>query len=64
MIKQFYHTYQWSIFLAFAFGTAGWCYWYFIGCSSGICAITSSPIYSSIYGMVMGFIVGIKKIIK
>ena len=33
---------------------AGWCYWYFVGCASGTCAITSSPINSSLYGVMMG----------
>lgn len=34
--------------------TAGWCYWYFVGCASGTCAITSSPVNSSLYGAMMG----------
>ncbi len=33
---------------------AGWCYWYFVGCASGNCTITSSPLNSSLYGAVMG----------
>lgn len=33
---------------------AGFLYWYFIGCSSGTCPITSSPLISSIWGAVMG----------
>jgi hypothetical protein len=33
---------------------AGWCYWYFIGCASGTCAITSSPVNSTVYGAFMG----------
>lgn len=35
-------------------GIGGWSYWHFIGCSSGQCAISSSPINSTIYGGVMG----------
>jgi hypothetical protein len=34
--------------------TAGFLYWYYIGCTSGSCAITSSPVNSTIYGAVMG----------
>lgn len=34
--------------------TAGYAYWYYIGCMSGACSITSSPINSSLYGAVMG----------
>ena len=35
-----------------AFG--GYAYYYFIGCASGTCAITSSPVNSTLYGMLMG----------
>ena len=35
-----------------AFG--GYLYYYFVGCASGTCAITSNPINSTIYGSVMG----------
>jgi hypothetical protein len=33
---------------------AGWCYWYFIGCASGQCMITSKPLNSTIYGSLLG----------
>jgi hypothetical protein len=33
---------------------AGYAYYYFVGCNSGTCAITSSPINSTIYGVLMG----------
>jgi hypothetical protein len=33
---------------------AGYAYYYFVGCNSGTCAITSSPINSTIYGILMG----------
>ena len=47
-------------------GLGGFLYYYFIGCSSGTCAITSKPVNSTIYGMVLGgflsdFLRGIKK---
>jgi hypothetical protein len=32
----------------------GYIYWQQIGCSSGSCAITSSPVNSTIYGAIMG----------
>lgn len=34
--------------------TAGYLYWYFVGCASGSCAITSSPVNSTLYGGLMG----------
>ncbi len=33
---------------------AGFGYWYLIGCTTGTCAITSSPVNSTIYGGLMG----------
>lgn len=34
----------------------GYAYYYFIGCVSGTCPITSNPWSSTGYGMLMGFI--------
>jgi phage shock protein E len=47
-------------------GLGGYLYYHFIGCASGTCAITSKPLNSSIYGMVLGgllsdFLKGLKK---
>ncbi len=33
---------------------AGYAYYYYIGCSTGSCNITSDPINSSVYGLIMG----------
>lgn len=38
-------------------GILGYAYYHFIGCSTGTCAITSKPINSSVYGMVMGYLI-------
>jgi hypothetical protein len=35
-------------------GIGGYLYWRYVGCESGTCPITSSPINSSIWGMLMG----------
>jgi hypothetical protein len=32
----------------------GWSYWYYVGCASGSCPITSSPTVSTVYGALMG----------
>ncbi len=32
----------------------GYLYYYFVGCASGTCAITSRPLNSTLYGSVMG----------
>lgn len=34
----------------------GFAYWYFVGCNSGSCAITSSPVNSTLYGLGMGML--------
>jgi hypothetical protein len=33
---------------------AGYGYYYYVGCASGTCAITSKPLNSTLYGAVMG----------
>lgn len=36
----------------------GFLYYYYIGCSSGTCPITSNPYISIIYGGLMGYLLG------
>jgi hypothetical protein len=33
---------------------AGYFYYFYIGCASGTCAITSKPLNSTLYGSLMG----------
>lgn len=33
---------------------AGYLYYYYVGCASGSCAITSKPLNSTLYGAMMG----------
>jgi hypothetical protein len=37
---------------------AGYTYYYFVGCADGTCAITSNPVYSTLYGILMGGLLG------
>jgi hypothetical protein len=37
---------------------ASYSYYHFVGCASGTCAITSKPINSTIYGAVLGGLLG------
>lgn len=46
-----YRLILWGV-LAGAVG--GYLYYYFIGCSSGSCAITSNALHSTVYGAVLG----------
>ncbi len=52
----FLKSHQLKIFGILVGGILGFAYYYFIGCNTGSCAITSKPINSSIYGMVMGYL--------
>jgi hypothetical protein len=48
----------WKPFSAVAIGgIAGFLYYYFVGCASGSCAITSNPYASIIWGGMMGLFV-------
>lgn len=50
---------NWTYILgAFVGAIAGYLYWLYIGCSSGTCPITSSPTMSTIYGILMGGLLG------
>lgn len=40
---------------------AGFAYYYFIGCNSGSCPITSNPYISSGYGLGVGILLGWSK---
>ncbi len=46
----------WAMIGAGIGALAGFLYWQQIGCASGTCAITSSPVNSSIYGAVLGML--------
>lgn len=39
-------------------GVAGYAYWFYVGCESGTCAITSVWYKTVIYGVIMGWLVG------
>ena len=38
-------------------GGLGFAYYKFVGCSTGTCPLTSNPIISTLYGMVVGALV-------
>lgn len=46
---------QWlTIIGVVAGGLAGYLYWYYVGCDSGTCPITSSPRLSVLWGVAFG----------
>lgn len=53
-IMEFLKKYKFT-FIGIGLGLiGGYAYYYFIGCASGTCAITSKPLNSSLYGGMMG----------
>lgn len=45
--------------LCAAGGVGGYLYYLLIGCASGACAITSNPLISTLYGAVLGLLLGV-----
>jgi hypothetical protein len=53
-MKKLFLKYRKTILGALLGAIAGYAYYYFVGCSSGTCAITSKPLNSTLYGVLMG----------
>lgn len=50
---------QWITIAGAALGAlGGYLFWYFIGCNNGTCPITSSPVNSTLYGVLLGGLLG------
>lgn len=47
-----------SLILSLLGGISGYMYWKFVGCVSGTCAITSVWYRATLYGVVMGWLIG------
>ena len=47
------------LLLTLAGAVGGYLYYRFVGCATGTCAITSNPYISTVYGAVMGLLIGI-----
>jgi hypothetical protein len=54
--KEFFKSWRfWKPFIALVIGgLAGFLYYYFIGCDSGSCGITSDPYMSMVWGGLLG----------
>ncbi|MBV5283971.1 MAG: hypothetical protein JZU53_16235 [Paludibacter sp.] len=55
-MKEFARKYIVKIIAILVGGAGGFSYYYFIGCASGTCPITSNPYISVIYGAVLGYL--------
>ncbi|MCC6182672.1 MAG: hypothetical protein IT237_12645 [Bacteroidia bacterium] len=56
MMKSFIIKYKLALLGLVIGAIAGYAYYYFVGCASGTCAITSNPYISTVYGAFMGFL--------
>ena len=57
-MKTWIYDNKWPIIVAPIGAIVGLLYWYFIGCSTGSCAITSVWYRTMLYGAFMGWLVG------
>lgn len=56
MIKEFINKHMLKIIGVLAGAVGGFMYYYFVGCQSGTCPITSNPYVSVFYGAFMGYL--------
>ena len=56
-MKQWVKNNRLRIITTLSGAAAGFAYWYFIGCASGTCPITSSPYISTLWGAAIGFLI-------
>lgn len=57
-MKEFIRKNLFIIILSFAGAIGGLLYWKFVGCLSGTCPIKSVWYLSTLWGLVMGYLVG------
>jgi len=53
-LKNFLSKYKLTLIGIIVGAIGGYLYYYFVGCNSGTCAITSKPVNSTLYGALMG----------
>ena len=62
LIKNIKAYFNIRLLIGIAIGAiGGYAYYYFVGCNSGTCAITSNPINSTLYGILFGGLLFYKK---
>ncbi|MBK7713490.1 MAG: hypothetical protein IPN67_08740 [Bacteroidales bacterium] len=57
-MKEFIRKHLISIIFAVAGSVAGFLYWKFVGCVSGTCIIKSVWYFSTLYGLILGWVLG------
>jgi len=56
MIKKFFSRHWLKVVGVFLGSIGGFAYFYFVGCKSGTCPISSNPYISIGYGAVLGYL--------
>lgn len=54
MVKYFFKRNGLTLLGVVCGALCGFLYWYYIGCTSGTCPITASPVNSTLWGMLLG----------
>ena len=57
-MNQFIRNNKWPLLLTLTGGAGGFLYWKFVGCTSGTCPIQSVWYWSTLWGAVVGYLVG------
>lgn len=57
-MKGWINTHKIPIIFALIGAIFGLLYWYYVGCASGSCAITSVWYRTMLYGLIMGWLIG------
>lgn len=55
---NFITNHKWVIIFSILGAIAGYLYYAFVGCKSGTCLITSKRINSTMYGLIVGGLIG------
>jgi len=57
-MKKWMEKNKFALIMLIPGSIGGYMYWYFIGCTTGTCPITSNPYGSILYGIILGFVLG------
>jgi len=57
-MKNFIQKHKWGLLLILAGGIAGYLYWFYIGCNTGTCPITSIWYSNTLLGGFIGYLAG------
>lgn len=53
-VKNIFRMFGITLLFIMVGALGGYMYWYYVGCASGTCSITSKPLNSTMYGALLG----------